>query len=124
MAIELANWIEIPVKDMDRAKKFYESIFGFKLVDLEVAGEVHHCFPNKKGKGFSGALAHYEFMHPGKKGPLVYLNASPNAEEMLEKIKTSGGKILKEKTEVAPGFGYFALFEDTEGNMLALQSES
>ena len=27
----VVGWFEIPVKDIDRAVKFYESVFGFKL---------------------------------------------------------------------------------------------
>jgi predicted enzyme related to lactoylglutathione lyase len=36
---------------------------------------------------------------------------------------SAGGKIIQDKKEIAPGFGFSAIFEDTEGNMLALQGE-
>lgn len=122
MAIEIVNWIEIPVLDVERARKFYESVFGFSIVDMEVNGEIYPCFPNREGEGFSGALVQYDFTRPGKNGPLVYLNAYGNLDGMLEKIKAAGGKIVKPKEEIAPGFGFMAVFEDSEGNLLALQS--
>ena len=122
MAIEIVNWLEIPVKDMIRARKFYELIFEFEIIDMEVGNEIYPCFPNKNGEGFSGALVQYEYTSPGKTGPLVYLDAYGNIDSMIERIKSAGGKIIREKTEIAPGFGFFAIFEDSEGNMLAIQS--
>jgi predicted enzyme related to lactoylglutathione lyase len=123
MPVEIVNWIEIPVLDLERARRFYEAVFEFKIVDLEVGNEIYPCFPNKDGEGFSGALVQYEFTQPGNRGPLVYLNAYNNIDRMLERIGSAGGKVIDPKKEIAPGFGFFALFEDSEGNMLALQSE-
>lgn len=123
MAIEIVNWLEIPVEDIDRARDFYEALFEFKIVDLDVGGEIYRCFPNKNSDGFSGALVQYDFVNPGKQGPLVYLNSYGNMEAMLKRIETAGGKIVQPKKEIAEGFGFFAIFQDTEGNMLALQGE-
>ncbi len=124
MAVEIVNWLEIPVSDIERARKFYESVFEFKIVDLPVGNEVYPCFPNKNGEGFSGALVQYEFTKPGKAGPLVYLNSYEHMDAMLLRIRSAGGKVIEGKKEIAPGYGYFAIFEDTEGNQLALQGES
>lgn len=120
MAIEMVNWLEIPVTDMARARRFYESAFDTKLVDMDINGENYPCFPNKRDDGFSGALVQYDFTKPGNHGPLVYL-ASDDVAVSVDKIKASGGKVIKEREEIATGFGFFALFEDTEGNLLALQ---
>lgn len=121
MPIEIANWLEIPVVDVARAKAFYEAVFEFKIKDLDVDGVVYPCFPNKNGDGYSGALVQYDFTQPGKNGPLIYLNPYGAFDRMVQEIVMAGGKIIKEKSEIAPGFGFFAIFEDTEGNMLALQ---
>ena len=64
MAIEMVNWLEIPVTDMDRARKFYETVFEFKTVDMELGGEIYPCFPNRNDDGYSGALVQYEFTAP------------------------------------------------------------
>ncbi|WP_294823928.1 VOC family protein [uncultured Flavobacterium sp.] len=122
MAIEMVNWLEIPVNDMARARKFYEEAFDTKLVDMNVDGQNYPCFPNKKDDGFSGALVQYDFTPLGSKGPLVYL-ASDDVVASVERVKAAGGEIVKGREEIAPGFGYFALFEDTEGNLLALQGD-
>lgn len=123
MAIEFVNWLEIPVADIGRARAFYESVFGFKMFDMDVGGEIYPCFPDREGNGFSGALVQYDFAVPGSQGPLVYLNAYSGVNAMAGRIAAAGGKIVKEPAEIAPGFGFYALFEDTEGNLLALQGE-
>jgi uncharacterized protein len=66
MAVEIVNWIEIPVLDIERAREFYEAIFEFKIVDLKVGDEIYPCFPNKNEEGFSGALVKYDYTKPGK----------------------------------------------------------
>jgi predicted enzyme related to lactoylglutathione lyase len=124
MAIEIVNWLEIPVLDMQRARAFYESVFEFQMTDFKIGEETYPCFPNKNGEGFSGALVKYDFTKPGKSGPLVYLNAYGSVDKMIRRIISSGGKLVQPKAEIAPGFGYFAIFEDTEGNMLALQGDT
>ena len=123
MAIEIVNWLEIPVENLQRAKGFYERIFEFEIVDLEVGGEIYPCFPTKDGDGFSGALVQYDYTKPGKQGPLVYLNSYGKMDQILEKVIDAGGKVIQPKKEIAPGFGFSALFEDTEGNFLGLQGE-
>lgn len=121
MAVELVNWFEIPVHDMDRARRFYEAVFDCQTVDMDLGGEIYPCFPNREDDGFSGALVQYEFTAPGKQGPLVYLTAHPDVKSMLSRVVQWGGMVIKDAQEIAPGFGYFAIFEDTEGNQLAIQ---
>lgn len=122
MAVEILNWFEIPVVDMPRARKFYEAILNVTLVDMDVDGATYPCIPNKGNDGFSGALVQYDFTSPGRQGVLVYF-ASDDIAASLEKINAAGGKIVHGREEIAPGFGYSAIFEDTEGNMLALQGD-
>lgn len=49
---------------------------------------------------------------------LVYI-ASDDIDEDLEKVSQLGGKILREKTEI-PGMGWYGVFQDPTGNVLAL----
>jgi hypothetical protein len=41
---------------------------------------------------------------------------------MLDKVEPAGGKILMPKSLISEHWGYMALFEDTEGNRVALHS--
>ena len=50
------------------------------------------------------------------------LNADNDAAGMLEKAKAGGGKILTPKTKLCDQLGFIAVFWDTEGNRIALQT--
>ena len=70
-----------------------------------------------------GALAeHSEFYFPGNQGTLVYLNGDPDLQAVLDRLEASGGRVLVPKTQISPEYGHMAIFEDSEGNRVALQS--
>lgn len=117
------NWFEIPVTNMDRAKKFYEAIFSIEMplqsmIDMNMA-----FFPYEMGNGkVSGGLVQSQMHIPSKAGAVVYLNADPDLQNILNKIEKSGGKVVMPKTQISPEVGFMAFFEDTEGNKVALHS--
>ena len=105
------SWFEIPTTDLDRATTFYETIFDI-------------MFPLEDMMGVGGALTFAEgFYKPSATdGPLVYLNANPDVQSILDRIPDAGGTILVPKTEISPEHGHMAVFLDTEGNRVALHS--
>ncbi len=58
----------------------------------------------------------------GTDGVLLYLNANPDVQLVLDKIEAAGGKIAMPKTEISPEYGFMAMFIDTEGNRIALHA--
>jgi hypothetical protein len=105
---------EIPAEDVQRAKKFYEEAFGWKisdpwnmnyfLVETRAEGEV----------GINGGLM--PRMNPGQ--PFTnYINVA-SIDEACKKVDAAGGTIILPKREIAPGMGWIAAFKDTEGNIL------
>ena len=119
------NWFEIPVTDLQRAKHFYQVIFSIHMNEMEMMGLQMAFFPMTNGNGkASGALIQNENYKPSLEGTLVYLNANPSLDSVLEKIEPMGGKILRPKTQITPEVGYMALFLDTEGNRVALHSQN
>jgi predicted enzyme related to lactoylglutathione lyase len=116
------NWFEISVIDINRAKKFYETIFGIKMDQQEMMGAQMAFFPMDQGNGkVSGALVKSTMHKPSAEGALIYLNANPNLSDAISKIEQSGGRINTQKTQIG-AFGYMAIFTDTEGNTVALHS--
>ena len=71
-----------------------------------------------------GAIVHSNGFHKpsATEGPLIYLNANPDVQFVLDKIEGAGGQILVPKTEISPDYGHMAVFLDTEGNRIALHS--
>ncbi|MBS1509537.1 MAG: VOC family protein [Bacteroidetes bacterium] len=119
------SWFEIPTTDINRAQQFYETIFGISLMPLDMPNIKMRMFPlDDMMTQVGGALVDSGGFHKpsATEGPLVYLNANPDVQLVLDKVEAAGGKILVPKTEISPEYGYMAVFFDTEGNRVALHS--
>ena len=119
------SWFEIPTIDLDRAQKFYETIFAISLIPLDVQNLRMRMFPiENQMSGIGGALCHNkDFYKPSSTdGPLIYLNGNPDVQNVLDRVEAAGGKILVPKTQISPEYGYMAVILDTEGNRIALHS--
>ncbi|MCX6257079.1 MAG: VOC family protein [Bacteroidia bacterium] len=118
------NWFEISVNDAIRAKKFYESIFEIEMKTIEMSGMEMIFFPSSENmEGLvSGALVKGEMHKPSIDGTVIYLNANPDIQVIIDNIKANGGKIIMPRTLVNEQVGYMAFFIDTEGNRLALHA--
>lgn len=118
------NWFEISVTDLNRAKKFYETIFGIEMPNDNIMGMEMAYFPYEPGSGkASGALVKSDMHKPSDNGVKVYLNGNPDLSEALGKVEQAGGKIMMPKTSIGPDIGFMAFFTDTEGNVIALHSQ-
>lgn len=116
-------WFEIYVKDMPRAISFYESVFQTKLEKLATPNHVEmFSFPKKEdGLGITGALAKIQDMSytPGN-STIVYFMCIDCAVES-QRVIDAGGTICREKFSIGQ-YGFIALVNDTEGNMIGLYS--
>lgn len=119
------NWFEIPVTDTARAKKFYETIFDVQMFSDNMMGMEMTFFPgdpeNQTGK-VSGALVKSDMHKPGMDGTIVYLNANPAIQTVVDKIEAAGGKVIMPKTKITDDIGYMAFFIDSEGNRMGLHA--
>ncbi|NJM75770.1 MAG: VOC family protein [Acaryochloridaceae cyanobacterium RU_4_10] len=114
-------WCEIYVQDMDRAKRFYESVFEVKLEKLESPDTSIEmwAFPMAMDAvGASGALVKMDGVESGGRGTIPYFHCDEVAVE-LERVVTAGGKIYTPKESIGQ-YGFMALVVDTEGNTIGL----
>jgi len=118
------SWFEIPTTNIDRAQKFYETVFEISMIPLDMPQLQMRLFPVADPMNIGGALTYNkEFYKPSATdGPLVYLNGNPDVQMILDRIEGAGGKIIVPKTQISPEYGYMAVFIDTEGNRMALHS--
>lgn len=118
------SWFEIPVEDINRAQKFYEAIFEITMTPLDLGTLQMRLFPLESPLGVGGALNQYkDFYKPSATdGPLIYLNANPDVQIVLDRVEAAGGKVTVPKTEISPEYGFMGVFIDTEGNRIALHS--
>ena len=118
------SWFEIPATDLNRAQNFYERIFGMKMTAIDLENIKMRLFPVEEPMGVGGSLVDSGGFHKpsASEGPLVYLNANPDIQNVLNRVEEAGGKIIVPKTEISPAFGHMAVIVDTEGNRIALHS--
>jgi predicted enzyme related to lactoylglutathione lyase len=115
------NWFEIPVNDLSRATKFYESIFDVELSLNEMGPTKMAWFPmEREGSGASGTLLKGEGYNPTGDGTLVYFSVD-DIESVLNKVNKNGGKTLEGKMAIGE-HGFIGIFQDSEGNRVGLHS--
>jgi predicted enzyme related to lactoylglutathione lyase len=116
------NWFEIPAKNFDRAKSFYENVLGITIEIMPHPMYKYGIFPAGMEKGeVGGGLVEGEGFEPSTTGAVIYFNGGEDLAIPLSKVEKAGGKIVMTKTSIG-GNGFMAQFIDTEGNRVALHS--
>jgi uncharacterized protein len=115
---------EIPTEDLDRAKEFYRSTFGWQLDTMKMGeGEYTSVIttpvneqqrPTEPG-AINGGMMRRTAQTPA---PVITI-AVESIDASLKDIESGGGSTLQSRTEI-PGMGAFAYFTDTEGNVMGL----
>ena len=118
----LINWFEIPVTDIERAVRFYETVLDKKLVRQDMQGFEMAMFPYPEG-GTGGALCQHPMYKPAAEGGvMIYLDGGDDLDEPLGRVRDAGGEVVMPKTLITPEIGYMGFFKDSEGNVVALHS--
>lgn len=118
-------WFEIYVNDLQRAKKFYETVLNIKLTELENPTKdalQMLAFPSDmNGPGASGALVKMEGLEVGGGITTVVYFSSEDCTTEENRIEKAGGKIRTPKMSIGE-YGFVTLAFDSEGNMFGLHS--
>lgn len=112
---------EIPALDISRAIDFYSQILDIEIEKVDLPEMQMGIFPYE-GQMSTGVIVKVEGHNPSANGVTIYLNGGDNLQVILDKVEKSGGEILVAKTPHADENGYFALFLDSEGNKIGLDS--
>jgi uncharacterized protein len=115
------SMFEIPATDISRAIKFYQAILDIKIEKMDVEGMQMGILPYE-GQLVTGVIIKADGYKPSADGVTIYLNGGDNLQIILDKVEKNGGKIISPKTAHADGSGFFAIFIDSEGNKMALNS--
>lgn len=119
---------EIPSDNLERTKKFYTDLFGWKIEKMPGTGQKEYwtfaTTTNDKGgsnngggeqRTVSGGMLERQMPQE----PIMIYIGVDSVTEYSNKVESLGGKVIKQKTEV-PGYGWFAICTDTENNGFAL----
>jgi predicted enzyme related to lactoylglutathione lyase len=116
------DWFEIPVRDIERAQAFYETLLGVPMRRETIAGNTLAVFSYAE-TGVGGCLMAGESAPaPSTSGTLIYLNAGPRLDDTLARVAAAGGRITTPKVQLPGDMGCFAHVSDTEGNRIGLHA--
>lgn len=117
-------WFEIYVDDIERATKFYETVFNVKLEEMPVPGDapmIMRCFPGfEDGLGASGTLIKMDGLQAGGNSTIVYFGCQDCAVEE-SRVTDAGGTIHQPKMSIGE-YGFCSIIVDSEGNTVGLYS--
>lgn len=117
---------EIPAADLERAKGFYGSVFGWDLTTVAMAGGGEYTsvvttpvdeatqVPREPG-AINGGMVLRDERTPA---PVITIDV-PAIDDALEQVEASGGSVVTPRTAI-PGMGAYAYFKDSEGNVMGL----
>jgi uncharacterized protein len=118
------GWFDIYVEDIDRAQRFYETVFDTTLQPMDDPND-----PSAQMRGFGddfvshgagGALVKLAHAQPGPGGSMVYFSCEDCSVEE-SRVVAAGGSIVRSKFSIGE-HGSVSIITDTEGNMLGLHS--
>lgn len=116
------NWFEIATKDLTRATRFYETVFATKLrLEAFAENSLMAIFNRDDGQSI-GCLTGDNWIEPSPQGTLIYLDAGPSIQAVIDRIEPAGGTIALAKMQLPKDLGYICQFIDTEGNRVALHA--
>ena len=112
---------DISADEPDRAKKFYEALFGWKIALLPGPMNYHLIETTDLAgqQSIGGGISKRE--NPQQTGIVNYIGV-PSIDESTLKVKNNGGQLIQAKQTI-PGWGYLALCVDTENNTFGLFQE-
>lgn len=109
---------DISANDIQRAKNFYEQLFGWKITKIPGGPVEYYLIETRTStgeKGIGGGIAQREKEYQ----KITNFIQIDSIDESIAKVKELGGQILEPKT-VIPNIGFIATCKDTEGNIFGI----
>ncbi len=116
-----AVWVDIPVADLDRATNFYAKVLNVPVTQEEFDGFKFSVIDHDEGNG--GCLVPNADQITSTGGLLVYMNTNGRIRDAVTQVTESGGNVIDDVHSIGP-HGFRAIVLDSEGNRIALHSDS
>jgi len=114
-------WFDLPVVELDRAVDFYQHVLAIKVSKEKYENFEFAILEHDEGNG--GCLVPGKTPGDENEGILIYLNVNGRLENAVAQVDKFGGKMIEPIHAIGP-HGFRALVRDSEGNRVALHSET
>ncbi len=116
MTSQLAHFA-INVDDIDRARKFYQNVFGWKFEPWGPPGFFHIVTDDHQKPGVMGALQKRRELVKGERANGFECTVSVESiDRTIAAVEANGGTVVMNKATI-PGVGTLIFFKDPEGNI-------
>ena len=112
---EKINYVEFPAQDLDKAKTFFSTVFGWTFTDF---GPEYTAFSNQ---GLDGGFFKSELTTSTDNGSALIVFYSEALEQTQQKIENAEGTIVKAIFSFPGGRRFH--FADPNGNEYAVWSD-
>ncbi len=109
-------FIQIPAPDMNKARAFYQRVFGWEISMLPDGMYAFY----KDGRAGGALCARSK---PSDDGIRLFISAD-DIPAKLKEIVAAGGEEVTPKTKISDEYGYFAFFRDSNGGKMGLWSKT
>jgi predicted enzyme related to lactoylglutathione lyase len=120
MPHDALNWFEIPVRDIERAQRFYETLLDISLRREQMAGQTLAVFPYEEGRVGGALVCGPLSTAPSLDGHVLYLDAGRSIDATLARAGELGARVLLPKLQLPDDIGAIAHVADSEGNRVGL----
>ncbi|MDQ6723957.1 MAG: VOC family protein [Thermoproteota archaeon] len=119
------KFFEIPADDLERSKKFYSDLFGWKIEKWNdnKSSSNDYFLINTTNENGSPGLGGWIMKRQHPQQMIINFITVPSIDDYASKVEQLGGKILVPKT-LAEGHGYFVVCSDTESNHFGIFEEN
>ncbi|NVJ50634.1 MAG: VOC family protein [Gammaproteobacteria bacterium] len=113
-------WIDLGVKDLDRAVGFYQKVLNCSL-SVEQYENFRFAVFDHQANDVAGCLVPQTNFTPLSESTLIYFNVDGRLIEATEQVAQHGGKVIHPPHSIGP-HGARAIVLDSEGNTIALHA--
>lgn len=117
-------WADIPVRDMDRARRFYGELLQVEMSEMPGGGQDRVAVPPQESGPIAFDLAQTDRLEPCANGVCVYFDAYGDIDGMVKRAEAAGGTIQSPPADMGPMIGTIAFIIDTEGNRIGVRQPS
>jgi hypothetical protein len=115
-------WFDIPALDIDRAIRFYAAVLARPIVKEEFGGVPTGMLPTSEG-GHQGCVVTVKDFKPSADGIMIYFDVNGRLRDAVTAVRAQGG-IIQQDIHSIGQYGFRAEVLDSEGNCIALHSET
>jgi len=110
------GYFDMTVHDVDKARQFFENVFGWKFEKLEPSDQYYRIEAGSADEpGINGGIGMVGQARISEGRPLTQVSIPvPDLEAFIAKIKDNGGYVLEGKLAI-PGVGWYATCAEPGG---------